>query len=174
MNVLNSEEKVLAWDATWPISLQGTALVSKDFVYIAVSPQFCEILKVSPAELVGKRFTDITAYQTRDIDARNAQMVIEGKMKSFHIDTTYEFSNGRKVNALLLKVGVYNADREFLFFVSSILEQTVISKPSTWLSATLSALQKLIVHQYTKLAALLGAWAFGGIAAYFAAKFLQH
>ena len=66
MDGLTDEERVLAWGASWDPSFDGVAIVDKDFTFRSVNPQFCQIVGVSPAELIGKRFQDITPPRDRD------------------------------------------------------------------------------------------------------------
>lgn len=132
----NNEERALAWKAIWNASFAGIAIVNEDFTFRTVNRQFCKIVGVTQAELVGKKFTDITPEPLRTLDALNAKLVIEGKgQKNYVLPKSYEFPNGNKVDITLIARGVYGKDGslevlpkedkrkpQFLFFVSSIME----------------------------------------------------
>lgn len=129
MDGLTQEERALAWSAGWDPSFDGVAIVNKDFTFRSVNPQFCEILKITPGDLIGKRFQDITPPHIRALDEHNAQLVIDGKIPSYFLPKTYEFENSRRVHILLLAKGVFlkkhpddpeNATN-FQFFVSKIM-----------------------------------------------------
>lgn len=174
MDGLKTEEQALAWAATWHPSFHGTAIVNKGFEFIAVNPQFCKIVGVTPAELLGKKFTDITPLSVRELDARNAQLVIEGKITSYLLPKSYEFLSGVKADIVLLVVGVYAPDGKFKFFVSRIMEQTNLTpkSQSTWFSAILSGLKELTRRQWLLMAGHLMAWLVGAVGVYFASKHL--
>lgn len=121
MDGLNFEERALAWASSWDPSFAGIAIVNKDFTFRSVNPQFCDILGVSPAELIGTRFEDITPIEIRKLDVKNANLVMQGKINSYLLPKCYEFENGKRVNVILLVTGVYSTLGEFLFFVSRIM-----------------------------------------------------
>ena len=146
--------------------------MNRDFEFTAVNPQFCDILGVTPAELLGKRFTDVTPISVRELDARNANLVIQGKIPSYLLPKSYEFSDGTKTEVVLLVVGVYSETKDFLFFVSRIMEQKqpMRTPPSKWLSGVLSGLKELAKKQWIQVVAYLAAWLTGLMAVYFAGK----
>lgn len=132
----NDKERALAWKAIWDASFAGIAIVNEDFTFRRVNRQFCKITGVTQAELIGKKFTDITPEPVRTLDALNAKLVVDGKgQKSYVLPKSYEFPNGNKVDITLIARGVYGENGEaefleendqrkpqFLFFVSSIME----------------------------------------------------
>lgn len=118
---LTAEERVLAWCASWDPAFVGCAIVDSSFTFRSVNPQFCEMLGVTPAELIGKTFQEITLIRDREIDARNAQLVMDGVIDSYIMEKRYEFLDGRVVPIILLVKGVYAESGEFLFFLSRIM-----------------------------------------------------
>lgn len=119
---LTNEERVLAWKATWHPSFDGVAIVNKDFTFRSVNPQFCKLLGVTPADLVGNRFQDITPPGIKELDQKNAQMVIDGLIDFYLLPKRYEFANGNEVDVVLLVTAVRDKEtQEFLFFVSRIM-----------------------------------------------------
>lgn len=128
MDGLNLAERALAWEADWHPSFVGKAIVNEDLTFRAVNPQFCEIAGVTPAELLGNTFTDITPQPSRDLDLQNAKLVMQGKIEGYMMDKVYEFPDGRKVSITLLVNGVYHpTTNAFMFFVSSIMERKRIT-----------------------------------------------
>lgn len=128
MDGLTDTEKKLSWAASWDPSFDGVAIVNKDFTFRSVNPQFCEIVGVSPAELLGRRFQDITPISVKQLDENNAKLVMEGKIESYLLPKSYEFTNGSKVDIILLVKGVYNETGEFLFFLSRIMLDTEVER----------------------------------------------
>lgn len=124
MDRLTEEQRAIAWEVSWHPSFEGTAIINKDFTFHSVNPQFCAIVGASPAELIGKRFQDITPPPIKEIDENNAKLVMAGIIESYLLNKTYEFSSGSTVSVVLLVRGAYSAEKEFLFFVSKIMLDT--------------------------------------------------
>lgn len=130
MDGLNNQERALAWLASWNPSFDGRAIVNPDFTFRAINQQFCDILGVSPAELVGGTFTDITPAPIRELEIKNANLVMQGLIQSYILEKNYEMMDGRKIDVTLLVNGVYAEDtKEFLFFVSTIMERKPLIMP---------------------------------------------
>ena len=121
MDKLKDEERILAWKATWHPSFSGMAIVNEDFTFRSVNPQFCKLLGVTPADLVGSRFQDVTPPDLKELDTKNAQMVIDGLIDFYILPKRYSFSGGREKDVVLLVTGARNAEGVFLFFVSRIM-----------------------------------------------------
>ena len=121
MDGLQDQERALAWEASWHPSFEGTAIVNEDFTFRSVNPQFCEVVGVSPAELIGKRFQDMTPPPVKQLDENNAKLVVRGVIDSYLLPKTYQFDNGKTVHVVLLVKGVYDENKKFLFFVSKIM-----------------------------------------------------
>jgi len=121
---LTHEEKVLAWDASWDPSFSGMSILDKQGRFRLVNPQFCKILGVTPAELIGQRFQDITPVDIRKLEETNAMLLIKGEIHSYIIKKSYEFPTGKICHVILLMVGVYNEEGKFQFFLSRILRDT--------------------------------------------------
>lgn len=123
MDGLSSDkEKALAWEATWNPSFDGKAVVNLDYTFRSVNEQFSKICGVTPAELIGQSFADITPSPIKELDLKNAKLVAKGVIKSYLLPKRYQFSNGKEVHVILLVVGVYDKDGSFLFYVSRIVE----------------------------------------------------
>ncbi len=122
MDRLTDSERILAWKSSWEPSFAGIAIINPDFTFRSVNPQFCEILGVTPAELIGQKFQDITPPSIREIDLKNAQMVVDGLMDFYILPKSYEFTSGRRVNVVLLVTRApLTKDGPFQFFVSRIM-----------------------------------------------------
>jgi len=127
MDGLDSKQRALAWLATWNPSFTGKAILNKDFTFRSVNEQFCEILGVTPAELLDKKFTDITPEPDKTLDKQNAKLVIDGKSQGYLLKKIYELSDGRRVPVLLLVAGVRKDNGDFDFFVSRIIQDIELS-----------------------------------------------
>lgn len=112
----------MAWKAGWNPSFDGWAIVNQDFTFRSVNPQFCELLGVTPAQLVGQRFQDITATEMRKLDEANAMLVMQGAMDFYVMRKTYDFGGGNRRNVVLLVCRVpKSGDGVFRFFLSRIM-----------------------------------------------------
>lgn len=122
MDRLNDEERVLAWKAIWHPSFVGTAIVSKDFTFLSANPTFCKLLGVTLADLLGKRFQDITHPSIRAKDEQNAKFLIDGLQDYYILEKKYLFEDGREVDVVLLVTRApLSSEGPFRFFVSRIM-----------------------------------------------------
>lgn len=132
MDRLSDEERVLAWKASWHPSFDGVAIVNKDFTFRSVNPQFCKLLGVTPADLIGTAFQDITAPSIKKLEEKNAKLVISGVIDFYILPKKYCFFDGREVEVVLLVTRApASAEGEFQFFVSRIMldEKGELLKP---------------------------------------------
>lgn len=122
MDRLTDEERILAWKSAWHPSFDGIAIVNKDFSFRSVNPQFCKLLGVTPGELTGQKFTDITPPGIRELDQKNAEMLIKGDIPFYMLPKSYYFKDGRTVDVVLLVTRVpKELDKPFRFLVSRIM-----------------------------------------------------
>lgn len=106
------------------------AIVNEDFTFRSVNPQFCKLLDVTPAELIGKRFQDITHPSIRAKDEENAKMLIAGMIDFYVLPKTYLFSDGREKKVVLLVTRAPAANQMvFQFFVSRIMLDENLALP---------------------------------------------
>jgi PAS domain S-box-containing protein len=153
-NKLTQQEKALAWKASWKTSFEGKAIVRQDFTFRAVNPQFCKIIGTTPGELLDRTFTDITPQPIKDLDIKNAELVIKRKIESYILPKTYELSSGKRVNVILLVNGVYHPiNKKFLFFVASIMSREE-SAPSRSQSQT--QIKSILLNSKIKLTLIAG------------------
>lgn len=119
---LTEEERALAWISAWHPSFDGVAIVEKDGTFRSVNPQFAELLGVTPGELIGNKFQDITPNPVRKLDEKNAQMVADGVIGYYIMSKTYDFGEGHTVDVHLLVTRVPKETvKPFKFFVSRIM-----------------------------------------------------
>lgn len=152
---LSIEVKALICDAARDPSFDGWAIVLEDYVFMDVNSQFCAICGVTPAELLGKKFTDITPERLGKLDARNADLVKEGWIPHYTIEKTYRFPVGeeefRKVDVELLVVGIYHPETgKFLCYLSRIMgmerkDDTVILHQESQLHSFVKENKKTII-----------------------------
>lgn len=134
---LNNDERIMAWLASWNPTFDGMAIVNRDGTFRSVNEQFCEILGVTPAELIGKRYQDITPNPIRQLEEANAELVAKGIIPHYVLPKAYQLTSGREVEVLLLVRGVYHhSTSEFLFYVASIMERQSQPKPAPLLSGS--------------------------------------
>lgn len=152
---LTDEERVLAWKSSWQPSFAGKAIVNKDFTFRSVNQQFCEILGVTPAVLLGSRFQDVTHPAMRRLDEENAVLVIEGKINSYMMNKTYQFENGKAVKVLLLVTRAPRDGGEFQFFVSRIMRDMSTGESATLCQKSISTLLEFIA-KHGKLLVTIG------------------
>lgn len=129
MESLTDKEKIEAWNSVWYPSFDGLAIVNQDFTFRDVNPQWLDMLGITPAELIGKSFTDITPIEVRELDIQNAKLTIDGVISTYMMHKEYEFQNGTSKKVALLVTRVPKDTRKpFQFFLSRIMleEEAVI------------------------------------------------
>jgi PAS domain S-box-containing protein len=122
MDRLNNEERIEAWLTTWDQSMTGKAIVERDGTFRSVNPQFWRLLNVTPSDLIGKRFQDITPPGIRELDEDNAELLADGLIPFYIMPKTYQFAGGHQVD-IILEVNRVPVDSEqpFQFFAVNIL-----------------------------------------------------
>lgn len=153
MDGLNETERALAWAASWHPSLVGTAIINENLTFRSVNPEFCDILGVTPAELIGNSFADITPQPVKALDLKNAELVKKGVIESYLLHKSYEFGSGRRVDFVLLVNGVYSKDGDFQFYVSRI----ILPPAPTSQSLSKRGLMRKLLENWQPIAAILAA-----------------
>ena len=156
MDGLTDEERIIAWQAAWHYSFDGWAIVNPDFTFRSVNNQFCDILKITPAEVIGKKFQDVTSAPLREIDETNARMVQQGLIDHYALEKDYEFQSGKKTRVVLLVTRVPKSEEgSFLFYLSRILPEKPKNLPSqsTHQKAT-DSFMDFIIKNYKPLIAI--------------------
>jgi PAS domain S-box-containing protein len=121
LDKLTDEERILAWKSTWHPSFSGIAIINRDFTFRSVNPQFCKLLGVTPAELIGTKFQDITPQGVREVDEKNAKLVIDGSIDFYLLPKRYQFSSHSVDVVLLVTRAPLSIEGDFQFFVSRIM-----------------------------------------------------
>lgn len=118
---LTDEERILAWKASWHPSFDGVAIVNQDGTFRSVNPQFCKLLGVTPAELIGHRFQDLTPPSIRKLDLENAELVKKGAIDFYLLPKKYQFASHEVDVVLLVTRAPPSSVGDFRFFVSRIM-----------------------------------------------------
>ena len=166
MDKLEDEDRALAWSASWHPSFDGIAILNQDFTFRSANPQFCKLLGVTPADLIGERYQDITPQKLRKLEEANCRLLVDGSISFYLLPKTFLFPFGHKVNVMLLVSRVpATAEHPFRFFVCRIMldnqealcsatKTSATSKPSSqkWMGGAVD-----FVLAYGKILAALGA-----------------
>lgn len=119
---LTYEEMALTLDSAWDPSFDGWAIVDADFTFRSVNQKFCELLGVTPAELIGQRFQDVTPIEMRQLEEDNAKLVMEGRISFYLLPKMYRFSGHSQTDVVLLVTRVpRDSSKPFRFFLSRIM-----------------------------------------------------
>lgn len=129
-------------------TLIGKCQVNEDFTFRQVNEVLCRYFQCTPAQLIGKTFTDITPEPDKTIDTDNALMVIRGQRDHYQFPKQYKLPwMEAVVYAVIDVLGIRDEGAAFLYFDVEILE---ISK------AEYMRLRKVALKQkYGKLQRLL-------------------
>lgn len=125
---LTDEQKIAAFDAVVNVAFEGILIVEPDGTIIWANDQFYDLLNVSPADVIGKRYQDITPLgQTRDRDIQNAEMVKNGDILNYAIKKSYSFND--KETPIVLAVGrvpyTYGSDLD-LYIAKVLPDETPV------------------------------------------------
>lgn len=125
MASLSDLEKVASWGVSWDHTFEGKALLNLDLSFRAVNHQFCQILGISPAEIMTFRFCDIMAPETRKLDIDNAKLIQEHSIPSYVLQRKYTTTEGVQISIITITAGVLDPHtEEVLFFVLHMMELT--------------------------------------------------
>lgn len=106
-------------------TLIGRAIVNTDFTFRNVNEQLCQYLGVTKAELIGRKFGDITPSPVKEIDEANARLLMEGKSHCYSMPKIYQISsNSPIVYVMLSVVGINQKDGAFDCFDVEVLKIT--------------------------------------------------
>jgi len=141
----------------------GMALVSPEGKWLQVSRSACEITGYSEAELLARRFQDITHPDDLDLDLANVRKMLGGEIRTYQMEKRYFHKNGAIVWVLLSVSLVHNKSGAPLFFISQIQDITRRKQSDEQLAeaaAEIRRLQKglLRVCAWTKRIELNGKW----------------
>jgi PAS domain S-box-containing protein len=98
----------------------GMALVALDGRWLEVNRSVCEITGYSAAELLTKRFQDITHPDDLAEDVELLRRLVDGEISSFQLEKRYLHADGRAVPILLSVTLVRDPDGTPQHFVSQI------------------------------------------------------
>ena len=104
-------------------TLIGKCSVNEDFTFKEVNEVICRYFQCTKAELIGKKFTDITPEPDKTIDADNALLVIRGEIDHYQFPKQYRLPWIEEVTyAVIDVVGIRDSEGKFLYFDVEILE----------------------------------------------------
>lgn len=104
-------------------TLIGKCIVNEDYTFKQVNGVLCGYFQCSPAELIGKRFTDITPEPDKTIDSDNALLVIRGERDHYQFPKQYHLPwMENPIYAVIDVLGVRDTEGAFLHFDVEIME----------------------------------------------------
>lgn len=120
---LTNQQRARIWLRRWNRTFVGKAVVESDFTFRSVNDQFCKIIGLTPADLIGHSFADITPEPVRSLDVANARLVREGKQDHYILPKVYQMPGlQRKTYVAMMVEGVHKKDGTFDCFQSEIIE----------------------------------------------------
>lgn len=119
---LTKEQKAAAWDSTKLVAFEGTAILDPKGVIAMPFPPFCEILKLSPAELVGVSYVDLFPFPQKTIIQRNVNRVILGLESSYTDEAMMILPDGRTLPVIVMFTASFLRDGTVDFIIKRIME----------------------------------------------------
>lgn len=124
---LPPELKVDIAEAAWRNSYDGWAIIGGQGTILDANKQFFTICRITPAQIIGKTFQEITSKEYLEVDVANAEMVKEGRITYYELEIKqYDFIT-HKVN-VGLKVDRLPTDGTFMFYLARIMEVESLSE----------------------------------------------
>ncbi|MDB6147503.1 MAG: domain S-box [Spartobacteria bacterium] len=141
----------------------GMALVSPEGKWLRVNRSICQITGYSEAELLKRRFHDISLPDDLDLDLANAQKMLAGEIDTYQMEKRYFHKSGPIVWVLLSVSLVRNKTGQPLFFIAQIQDislQKTGEQKLAQAAARIKALQEklLKVCTWTKRIQVEGKW----------------
>lgn len=101
----------------------GMTLVDAGGTFRRVNPVFCAMTGYSEAELLTKKFEEITHPKHIDANLANVQDLLDGKTESFQMEKRYVRKDGSSIPVLLSASVVYS-DGSPAYFISQVQDLT--------------------------------------------------
>lgn len=118
------EEQAALCRAIWNPSFSGMAIVSEDYRFIRLSPQFCEITKTTAAEFIGRSLLDILPPESRELDKKNMELMRNRLLESYILQAGYQMPTGISIPVVQIMTPAFClTDGRFLFFALTIMER---------------------------------------------------
>lgn len=140
MDRLTHDERKLAWDSCWNTSFAGIAIIDavleegqEQLLFRSANPQFCKILGVSPAEIIGQDIRNVTPNPTRSVEFKNLSMIKDGLIESFMLKKMFEIPGKDSRYVVSIVRGALDSEAKFRFFVMQIMldDEVVVSESNT-------------------------------------------
>lgn len=123
MEYEDAVRKAVIYDLRREKTLIAKCIVEEDFRFREVNEVLCRYFQCTPAQLIGKPFTDITPEPDKTIDTDNALMVIRGQRDHYQFPKQYKLPwMEAVVYAVIDVLGVREESGQFLHFDVEILE----------------------------------------------------
>lgn len=120
---LHCEVKSAVHDIRFDKTLIAKAKVSAEFEFLRANEKTYEYFQCTPAQLIGRTFTDITPEPDRSLDAKNARMVIAGVIDTYQFPKQYQLPWMKDtVYAVIDVLGVRAPNGDFLYFDVEIIK----------------------------------------------------
>lgn len=135
----------------------GIILTGADLKFIRANPAFCKITGYSEAELLTKKFSDITHPENVEADVVSVEKMISGKIPFYLTEKRYIKKTGEKVWVKLFVSVVRNEDGSFKYFlgmVEDISEQKKTEEDLDKKYQEIERMNKYMVDRELKMAEL--------------------
>ena len=132
-DVLSDQQKASAWDLTRFPAFEGTAIIDATGTIVYAYPPFCEILKLSPAEVVGMAFADLFPYPHKAIIQRNVRRVMDGLDHTYTDEAMMVLPDGRSLPVVVMFNASFKENGAVDFVIKRIMEaqRPAIPSPSS-------------------------------------------
>jgi PAS domain S-box-containing protein len=100
----------------------GLARVRLDGSWLEVNQAYCDILGYPPAELLGRRFQDLTHPDDLEEDLEHTRRLIRGAVGSYALEKRYIRKNGEPVWVELVKTLARTPDGEPSYMIASAID----------------------------------------------------
>jgi diguanylate cyclase (GGDEF)-like protein/PAS domain S-box-containing protein len=95
----------------------GTGLIDQEGRWVLVNQALCDITGYTSAELIGRRFADITHPEDATADTARRQQLLDGEIPTFQTEKRYFNAAGETMSALLSFSLVRDQNDEPLHFI---------------------------------------------------------
>ncbi len=131
----------------------GMAITDLEGRYINVNRAYCNLLGVSPRELLGSSFTDVSVAEELEENWKARERLMKGETTVERLEKKYYRKNGSQMEAILQLTLVSDKDGKPEYFIGQVVDITELKKAQAEVNELNVSLEKRVQERTAQLEA---------------------